>query len=409
MDIGAWEESGLYRPNAPGADERRALLEYLTARGATLEQMVEAHRRGGLPVVAGDLVVGTEPATMSVEELAARCGVSVERLQRVLLAMGLPLAPDTKLPGDLDSLMAAFEQGVALMGEDAILAFTRVLGAAATNIAEAAVALFYAELGPGTGREGSDELARARVSETATRAFTTVPGVLSRLLLAQFERAARRAVLTRDWSAPTGAESDAAAAAGPSEVVALGFVDMVGSTQWAEGLSLRDHSLALSRFGSAAWSSAVHAGGRAGFLALYTALLAAVFATVADVGLGALTGDPGYLFLIFWAYATAVCFAIAGIAARLGMAVALLVIVTIVILGNTSAGGPVGRPLLNSFYAALTPIFPQGAGLTMVRGTAYFGGHGIATAAPTLAVWGGIGPVLLAAAAVRYQRSRREV
>ena len=262
MDIGAWEESGLYRPNAPGADERRALLEYLTARGATLEQMVEAHRRGGLPVVAGDLVVGTEPATLSVEELAARCGVSVERLQRVLLAMGLPLAPDTKLPGDLDSLMAAFEQGVALMGEDAILAFTRVLGAAATNIAEAAVALFYAELGPGTGREGSDELARARVSETATRAFTTVPGVLSRLLLAQFERAARRAVLTRDWSAPTGAGGDAAAAAGPSEVVALGFVDLVGSTQWAEGLSLRDHSLALSRFGSAAWSSAVHAGGR---------------------------------------------------------------------------------------------------------------------------------------------------
>ena len=262
MDIGAWEKSGLYRPNAPGADTRRALLEYLTARGATLEQMVEAHRQGGLPVVAGELVVGTEPATLSLEELAARCGVSVERLQRVLLAMGLPLAPDTKLSGDLDSLMAAFEQGVALMGEDAILAFTRVLGAAATNIAEAAVALFYAELGPGTGREGSDELARARVSETATRAFTTVPGVLSRLLLAQFERAARRAVLTRDWSAPTGVGGDAAAAAGPSEVVALGFVDLVGSTQWAEGLSLRDHSLALSRFGSAAWSSAVHAGGR---------------------------------------------------------------------------------------------------------------------------------------------------
>jgi adenylate cyclase len=36
----------------------------------------------------------------------------------------------------------------------------------------------------------------------------------------------------------------------------------VGSTQWAEGLSLRDQSLALSRFESAAWSSAVLAGGR---------------------------------------------------------------------------------------------------------------------------------------------------
>ena len=43
-----------------------------------------------------------------------------------------------------------------------MLAFTRVLGAAAMNIAEAAVALFFAELGPGTVREGPDELARAQ-------------------------------------------------------------------------------------------------------------------------------------------------------------------------------------------------------------------------------------------------------
>jgi adenylate cyclase len=69
-------------------------------------------------------------------------------------------------------------------------------------------------------------------------------------------------VLARDWSAGTGAEGEATAEAGPSEVVALGFVDLVGSTPWAEGLNLRDHSLALSRFESAAWSSAVLAGRR---------------------------------------------------------------------------------------------------------------------------------------------------
>jgi adenylate cyclase len=39
-------------------------------------------------------------------------------------------------------------------------------------------------------------------------------------------------------------------------------VDLVGSTAWAEGLSLRDQSLALSGFESTAWSSAVLAGGR---------------------------------------------------------------------------------------------------------------------------------------------------
>jgi len=187
-------------------------------------------------------------------------------VQRVLLAAGLPMTADSKVPEDLGALMSAFEQGADLMGEEAILAFTRVLGAAATNIAEAAVALFYAELGPGTGREGSDELARARVSEMATLAFAAVPDALSHILLAQFERATHRAVLARGWSPGVGPidapDNQRALMPGPSEIVALGFVDLVGSTSWAEGLSLREHSLALSRFESSAWSSAVLAGGR---------------------------------------------------------------------------------------------------------------------------------------------------
>ncbi|MGP0109853.1 MAG: adenylate cyclase regulatory domain-containing protein [Acidimicrobiales bacterium] len=260
MNAEGWELVGLYDPSATGADERWALLEYLTARGATLEQMVQAHRLGMLPAVAGDLVLERESSTLSVDEVADRCAVAVERVQRLLLALGLPVATDSKLPKDFETLMASFEQGAILMGEDAILAFTRVLGAAATTIAEAAVALFYAELGPGTGREGPDEVARARVSERATLAFATVPEVLSAALVAQFDRAVRRAVLTRGWASPTEMQDEAGAVG--RETTALGFVDLVGSTAWAEGLSLRDHSVALSRFESAAWSSAVLAGGR---------------------------------------------------------------------------------------------------------------------------------------------------
>jgi adenylate cyclase len=265
-DVDGWEQSGLYRPEEDGAEERLALLEYLTQRGATLEQMMEAHHLGGLPGVAGDLVMRSDAATISVGEVAARCGLTEQKVQRVLLAAGLPMTADSKVPEDLGALMSAFEQGADLMGEEAILAFTRVLGAAATNIAEAAVALFYAELGPGTGREGSDELARARVSEMATLAFAAVPDALSHILLAQFERATHRAVLARGWSPGVGPidapDNQRALMPGPSEIVALGFVDLVGSTSWAEGLSLREHSLALSRFESSAWSSAVLAGGR---------------------------------------------------------------------------------------------------------------------------------------------------
>jgi len=261
VDTDTWEKADLYDPDDPGADGRRALLEYLTARGATLDQMTEAHRLGRLPAVAGDLARGPKPATLSVEAAATRSSVPVERILRVLLAAGLPVTSDSQLPEDVIALMEAFEQGAVLMGEEAILAFTRVLGAAASTIAEAAVALFNAELGPGSDRNGSDELARAKASEAATASFTSVPEVLSRVLLIQFDRATQRVPMTRGWSAPahqTGGEE----ARRSGEFVALGFVDLVGSTRWAERLSLREHSLALSRFESAAWSSAVLSGGR---------------------------------------------------------------------------------------------------------------------------------------------------
>jgi adenylate cyclase len=255
-----WETAGLYDPDAPEADDRRALLEYLTARGASLEQMAEAHRLGSLPAVAGELATETDVPQVTVKEIAERSGIDVPRVQRALLAAGIPATPDTELPADLVDFMAAFEQGSELMGDDAILAFTRVMGAAAMSIAEAAVALFYAELGPGTEREGSTELERAKMAEAAIRAFATVPGIVARMVELQFDAAQRRALVQRGWE---DADGGANGPRGAQDVlVALGFVDLVGSTAWAQRLSLRDQNLALARFESAAWSSAVLNGGR---------------------------------------------------------------------------------------------------------------------------------------------------
>jgi adenylate cyclase len=81
---------------------------------------------------------------------------------------------------------------------------------------------------------------------------------MAQAVMDQFERSQRRAQLARVWAAPAVRSEDD----GPAEQVALGFVDLVGSTAWAETQSLRDQNLALTRFESAAWSSAVLAGGR---------------------------------------------------------------------------------------------------------------------------------------------------
>ena len=256
-----WRAAGLYDPDDADAAERLALLEYLTDRGATIEQMVEAHRMGTLPGVAGDLVTRGRTDMVTLADVAERDAAFPPHAScACLLAAGIPAADGTEVPLDLVAFMAAFEQGAALMGEEAILAFTRVLGAAANNVAEAAIALFFAEFGPGTVREGPDELARARLSEAATTAFTAVPEVLAQLVLDAFERAQRRAQAARSWLAPGHSADDPTDS--PTELVALGFVDLVGSTAWAQSLSLRDQSLALTRFESAAWTSAVLAGGR---------------------------------------------------------------------------------------------------------------------------------------------------
>jgi adenylate cyclase len=258
MDVHDWEAAGLYDPNDPNAHERLALLEYLTERGATLEQMVEAHDAHALPGVAGDLVTQGMDELVPLSEISARSGVSVPRVMRAMLAAGIPVTAESLVPSNLVTLMNAFEAGSALMGDDAILAFTRVLGASAINIAEAAVALFWAQYGPGSVKEGPDELARARLSEAASTAFLAVPDVMAQAVMDQFARAQRRSQAVRGWSAP----SLEGGAGGPTEVVALGFVDLVGSTAWAQRLDFREQSLALTRFETAAWTSAVLSGGR---------------------------------------------------------------------------------------------------------------------------------------------------
>ncbi|MEU0805978.1 hypothetical protein [Streptomyces sp. NPDC005970] len=148
---------------------------------------------------------------------------------------------------------------------------------------------------------------------------------------------------------------------------------------------------------------------RGAFLLGYTALLSGTFLLLADALAGALVGHAGELFLVFWAYTTAVCLAVTGIAARLGTVVALIVSMAITILGNASAGGPVAAPMLNSFFRAVNPVFPQGAGMTWIRGVLYFDDHGIGTGMTTLAVWAAVGLVLLFGAAFRQGRRKPAV
>ena len=249
VDLAALRAAGLYDPDSPTAADRLALLEYLDGLGATVAQMAEADADDVLYALSSYMAAFGPVERISIGEVAARSGRTVDWVRRLLLAQGLPVDHATLLPAYAVDDAADFELGMSLFGEEATLAFTRVMGASVARIVDAAISLFYGELSPTSASHGT-ELERARTNERAGAVFAVLPSVVTHLLEQYFRL---------NSVAASSARGDAG---GQTATVGIGFVDLVGSTEWAEHLSLKDHALALSRFESAAWDIATEHGGR---------------------------------------------------------------------------------------------------------------------------------------------------
>jgi adenylate cyclase len=282
VDLAALAAAGLYDPAGPAAPDRLALLEYLEGLGATVAQMVEAEADGVLYALSSYLAAFGPVERIPVAEVAARSGRSVDWIRRLLLAEGLPVDDTTLLPAHAVDDAADFQLGMSLFGEEATLAFTRVMGASVARIVDAAISLFYGEVSPTLSE--ATELERARTNERAGAVFAVLPAVIAHLLQEYFRLNSVAASSTRGD------------AVGQTATVGIGFVDLVGSTAWAERLSLKDHALALARFESAAWDIATAHGGRVVKLIGDEAMIVAASAeTVCRIALdlcGAVAAEP---------------------------------------------------------------------------------------------------------------------
>ncbi|WP_231976813.1 hypothetical protein [Mycobacterium sp. E740] len=151
---------------------------------------------------------------------------------------------------------------------------------------------------------------------------------------------------------------------------------------------------------------------RTASLAGYSALLAGGVTLYVDAVLGALVGHTWQVFGALWVYSMAVAGAITGVAAAFGSAASLALTGFFVIVGNAAAAGPVGLPLLSSFYSTFNAIVPQGSGVSLLRSVVYFGGNGAQTPLLTLALWGAAGclfAVVATAVRLKYRAVRRSV
>ena len=248
--IGSFIDRGLYSPAADDAGDRLALLTHYAERGITIDRMVEAKAAGRLQTLSGDLLFFDVGPELTIEEVAERCAIGIDRVLRIRLASGLPTDVDTTVPSWALDDVAGFTLAAALFGEAATLAFSRVMGAGAARLADAAVSLFLTEVDTSLSERHAAPIDWALANEEAARLVDVVASINAHLLREHLALAIRR---QRSMVSP-----------GQGAVVrtTIGFVDLARSTEWASSLSPLAQAGALAVFESAAWDIATRHGGR---------------------------------------------------------------------------------------------------------------------------------------------------
>ena len=239
-DVATWRTAGIYDPDAPAAADRLAVLEYLSERGATLEELTEGHRLGRLPALAGTLARRAGRTLLTPTELAAAGVVEREQLGHIWEAAGLaaPAADARELTEQDAEALAAFVAGIDVFGEDPLLQFTRVVGAAVASIADASMAVFGLTVAGALLDSGASEVETARAFEDGSRLLVdVVPAVMGALFLQHIDRAVDRYV--------AGGGDDVGAQVA---YLAVGFVDLVESTPMIQTLPAEEIAAAISGF-----------------------------------------------------------------------------------------------------------------------------------------------------------------
>lgn len=241
MDEALFIDAGLYDPALPSAADRLALLRHLSEQGFTIDEMVAAEREGRLTLMSVErLAAGTEGLTL--EEVSQRTGLPPELIDRAQRALGLP---PIEGPFYDEGATSAFAAAAAFFGADEALQFTRVIGSSIARVIDAAVSLFVTE----AISDASSELEVSRRGEDATRLLLSLPDSIAALFPAYVTDAVRR---LRANVSPVGGGVE----------IAVGFVDLVGSTSLVQRLSGADLARAVGEFETAAYDLAVSHDGR---------------------------------------------------------------------------------------------------------------------------------------------------
>ncbi|MEM8618632.1 MAG: adenylate/guanylate cyclase domain-containing protein [Actinomycetota bacterium] len=245
--------AGLY-PGDGDPDERRALLEWLSELGFTVEQLSTPIARDNLAAIASDyrIVPGER---MSQADAAARAGLDPERFDQLATAFGF-VTLDHDPPGDrrfttdeieLFSILASL---TSIFSHDEAVSVVRVIGSSFARLGEAFVSMFLVDVESPHMRAGDTELMLAHKIYDAT---ALLDGLTARL-----DPVLRRHVLQ-------AIERGRHGTVGVERLLyrnAIAFVDLVGFTPVSSDLDAPELATFLREFEGEAHDVATRCGAR---------------------------------------------------------------------------------------------------------------------------------------------------
>jgi adenylate cyclase len=240
------QAAGLYDPDDPLAAERLALLEYLVGLGATIEEMVAAGDE--LAVLPSKYALWGDAQLFTLAEAAQRAEVPFELAARIWRASGFPdPGPDARICTDEDvTTFVTVRAGAELLGEEAVLQVLRVIGSSMARIADATVSAFIVNVAGPTVQADPGGLTLAMANTEAVTLLRQAAPAMD-VIFRHHVEAMQRPVSEGDQR---------------TQELSVGFVDLVGSTGFAQTRSIADLGAALAEFDELVSDVVITGGGR---------------------------------------------------------------------------------------------------------------------------------------------------
>ena len=252
VDDAELERLGLYDPSGPHAAEQLELLHFLLGLGATTEDLLEY--RNELPAVASVVALRPGKERLTGSEVSARAGVPDDLATKLQRAAGFAEVPaDARAFSEADvAMLQTLQAAVTLFGEDAVVQLARVIGSAMAKIADALISSFLVNIEVPIVDKDPVGIEIARANAAAVALLPAVTGAMD-VLLRRHIIAGRRSLRALQETGAAGYEV---------QDLAVGFVDIVGSTTLTRTLSAGDLGRALSAFETAAADAVTEGHGR---------------------------------------------------------------------------------------------------------------------------------------------------